>query len=240
MKQQLRRCVNSCSTIKVACSNDAGTFLFGADTWRAEGILLKNGISVDKFAFSESRRVYARRSVGVKDDAVVYCHVGRFVEQKNQLFLLDVFREIVRENENAVLWFVGNGHLLSKAKEKALALHLEDKIVFFGERTDVETMLDGADAFLFPSLYEGFGIALIEAECSWLPCVCSDCIPEDACVPGCYVAKLPLSVSTREWAKAGINAALVGRDPGNAQRVRNAGFDQESTATEMLKLYRSR
>lgn len=233
----LRRHVNASSTIKVACSDAAGQYLFGEEVWKTDGMLIKNGINVEEFSFSNRDRLMIREQCGVESDAPVFCHVGRFGLEKNHLFLIDVFHEIKKIRKDAILWLIGGGPSENEVKEKVHALNLDESVLFLGEKRNVGTFLSGADVFLFPSAFEGFGIALIEAECSGISCVCSTRVPESACVDGCNVLRLPLTEGPAIWAHEALCALDSARDNEAVQKVKAAGYDEVATAGEMLRLY---
>ena len=102
------------------------------------------------------------------------------MRSKSQTFIIDIFNSIQRKSENVELWLVGDGEWREKIEKKVEKLELQKKVVFWGKRNDVSNIMQGMDVFLFPSLHEGFGIVLIEAQCSGLYCLASiDTIPKE-------------------------------------------------------------
>ena len=139
-----------------ACTEHAGKWLFGKKVLeRKELNVINNAIDLKKFEFNEKIREDLRKELGIKEDTIVIGHIGRFMRQKNHEFLIDVFNELYKKNQNTVLILIGQGPLLNEIKQKARNLNIEDKIKFIGQITDVEKYYNIMDVFVFPSIYEG-------------------------------------------------------------------------------------
>ncbi len=181
-----------------ACSNAAGKYMYGND----EYMVVNNGIDTSKFAFSVENREKKRKELSIEEKLVVV-HVGRFFDQKNHAFLIEIFYEIVKKKENSVLLLVGVGPLQENIRNKVKKLGLEDKVVFMNSRNDVNEILFAADLFVFPSLYEGLPLTLVEAQAAGLPVVCSNTITDETNLTDLYCA-LPLTHSAEYWAKKSL------------------------------------
>lgn len=178
LKQVLRPFSKVYATDYFACSELAGRWQFGNKEYDKGNVyLLNNAIDVDKFRYDEKIRKRKRKELGIKNDTLVIGHVGRFVTVKNHEFLLEVFSELCQKNKDTVLLLVGQGPLENKIKEKVKILKLEKKVKFLGQRNDINELYQTFDLFLLPSLYEGLGLVLIEAQCSGLSCIVSDKVP---------------------------------------------------------------
>ena len=163
-----------------ACSELAGRWLFGNRTFNKGKVkIITNAIEIDKFLFNEEIRNQMRKELNIEDKFVVG-HIGRFVEQKNHTFLVDVFYEVQKERPNSVLLLIGDGPLLEEIKEKIKRLGIQDKVIFAGVHKHPERYYQAMDVFVLPSLYEGLGMVLIEAQVNGLPCIISNNIPQDA------------------------------------------------------------
>lgn len=181
VKQVLRPFSKVYATDYMCCSELAGRWLFGNKEYDKGNVyLLNNAIDLDKFKYNEKIRKEKRKELNIKDDTLVIGHVGRFVEQKNHRFLIDIFNEVHKQKENSILLLVGQGPLMEEMKEKVKILGIEDKVIFLGQRNDVNELYNAMDLFFFPSLYEGLGMVLIEAQANGLPCIASTEIPEIA------------------------------------------------------------
>mgnify|MGYP004702420673 CR=1 FL=1 len=181
LKQILRPFSRVYATDYMCCSELAGRWLFGDKEYDKGNVyLLNNAIDLDKFKYNESLRKEKRKELGISDDTLVIGHVGRFVEQKNHRFLIDIFNEIYKQNNKSLLLLAGQGPLMVEIKNKVISLKLEKNVKFLGQRSDINELYQAMDLFLFPSLYEGLGMVAVEAQVSGLPCVVSKEIPEIA------------------------------------------------------------
>lgn len=166
-----------------ACSNEAGKWLFGEKvTKQVNYRVIPNGICIDKFKFDVQKRNFMRAKLGLSPNDFLIGHVGRFVKAKNHEFLIKVFAEYSKINDNARLLLVGDGELASKVKEQCDELGISKKVIFAGSKFNTEDFYQAMDVFVFPSLWEGLGIVAIEAQANGLPCLVSDKIPREALV----------------------------------------------------------
>lgn len=171
--EKARKNINKYATHRMACSDVAGKWLFGDKPFT----IVHNAIEVEKFAFKEEERKLIREMYGVNDDEFLIGHVGRFDNQKNHSFLIDVFAEIAKTLPNCKLMLIGEGHLLQNVKEKARGMHLDKKIIFTGVQNNVHKFYNAFDLFVLPSLFEGLGIVAIEAEINGCPSLLSNQVP---------------------------------------------------------------
>ncbi len=211
------------STLRLACSNDAGRYLFGESSFT----VFKNAIETSRFQFCENNRKRIRKEFGFSDGDLIIGHIGSFrTRQKNHSFLIDVFSELSKVKRRVKLLLVGSGELQCEIESKVNSLGLEDKCIFAGVREDVPALLSAMDIFLFPSFFEGLGIVGIEAQASGLPCVFSDVIPNDACVTD-LVTKISLEKDAKCWASV-INSVELNKERSSYYReVSKAGYDVE-------------
>ena len=216
-----------------ACSKDAAAFLFSAKVLDERGYqFVPNGIDVERFRFDPAAREEVRRELGL-DGKFVIGHVGRLCYQKNQSFLLDVLAEAVKVQPEAVLLLVGEGEDQPMLVEKARNLGIADRVLFAGTSDRIERLYWAMDVFAFPSLFEGFGIAVIEARAAGLAVVCSEHVPEEARIAGC--AALPLEAVT--WAEE--MTKIHDRATEGADVVRDAGFDIAQVAKQISTDYKA-
>ncbi len=162
-------------------------------------LILNNGIDFEKFDAALSKEEVRKRE-GIPQDAFVIGHVGRFTENKNQSFLVDILCDIYKRNSKAYLLLVGNGELLENVKDKIQKLGMESRSKILSYRTDIPDLLSAMDCFVLPSEYEGLGIVLIEAQKMQLPCVVSDTVPNAATISN-LVKRVSLNKSVEIWAK---------------------------------------
>ena len=163
-----------------ACTEHAGKWLFGKSAYKKNIIfILNNAIDIKNYKFDSEKRKQFREKNNINSDTFVIGHAGRFVTQKNHEFLIDIFDKLYKKNKNSLLILVGQGPLQGKIKEKINNLKLEDKVLFLNQRNDLNELYSAFDLFLFPSLYEGLGMVIIEAQTSGCPCLVSTEVPRD-------------------------------------------------------------
>lgn len=164
--------------------------------------ILYYGIDPSPFKTTIKKKL-VRDELGIPRDAFVIGHVGRFVEQKNHHFLIQIVAEVVRQEPKAQLLLVGDGPLRPSIEQQVAEMGLSDHVIFAGLRSDVPRLMLGAmDMFVFPSFYEGLGLVLVEAQAAGLPCVYSDIIPEEAIVVPKLAQTLSLNQTSGQWARA--------------------------------------
>ena len=122
--------------------------------------------------------------LNINDSSFVVGHVGRFVEQKNHEFLIDIFYAYLQKNKNAILLLIGDGPLKEKIRKKCLEKGILDKVYFLGKRSDVNELYNCMDCFVFPSLFEGMPNTVIEAQTNGLKCIVSSKITKDVDLTG--------------------------------------------------------
>ena len=218
-----------------ACSTPAGIDRFGNKIVRGGHYsLLNNAIETDAFVYGDSVRKGLRRQLGLADELVIG-HVGRFNPQKNHPFLMDIFAALLKKEPNAVLLLVGGGEDMAKIQVKAQALGIVERVRFLGVRSDVAELMQAMDVFVFPSLYEGLGIALIEAQAAGLPCVVSDTIPHEAYLTD-LVDSESLSAPADKWAEKILEKRAIPRTDRRAE-IAAHGFDITTEAVKLQEFY---
>jgi glycosyltransferase involved in cell wall biosynthesis len=243
-KAYLRLCerwIHRYATLRLACSRDAAACLYGP-AWKQDPRvqILPCGLDLDPFSELPDRRT-VRAGLGIPADALVLGHVGRFCEQKNHTFLLDVAAEVLCRQPKAMLLLVGEGPLQEPLREKARRLGILEKIVFAGSRGDVPSLMLGAmDVFVFPSLYEGLGLVAVEAQAAGLPCILSASVPQEADVMPRLVRRVSLAASPAAWADAVLacrgGASREEREAALAE-VRRSSFNIQSSLSRLESLY---
>lgn len=235
LKLALRPFANLFPTDRAACSKHAGEWLFGT---KRQFTIINNATNLSELTFNSRKRSQAREDLGIHDDTFVIGHMGRLVETKNQSFLLECFREILKMRPNALLVLAGEGPMRSEYEKYVNANGMQGKVKFFGYVDDRNSFYSMIDVFAFPSLYEGFGKALLEAQQHQLPCVCSDRISEEALL-SCNVTQLSLSDPPATWAKAIMKPApqRVDGENGLSEAELNK-FDINQAALKLERYYR--
>ena len=166
--------------VKIAPSDLAAEYTFGKKAVRNGNVVfLPNGIDTKKFSFNNKARESIRENLNIQDK-VVLGHIGRFSEQKNHDFLIDIFYEYHAMNKDSVLLLIGDGPLKDRIADKVNSLGLVNSVKFLGIRKDIPQLLSAMDLFVFPSFYEGMPNTVIEAQTTGLKCLISDAITKES------------------------------------------------------------
>ena len=220
--------------VKIAPSLLAAEYTFGKKNVKNNQVhILNNGLDTSRFAFSKEWRDEIRAEYNISDKLVIG-HVGRFNQQKNHQFLIDIFNEVQKKNKNAVLMLVGEGVLLEEIQAKVSDLGILDKCIFTGLREDVNQLLSAMDLFLFPSLYEGMPNTVIEAQTSGLACLISDSITKEANVIN-RVEYMSLDRTPYEWADKLLSMHSTDRSKAYTD-MNEQGYSIESVVEEFVKI----
>lgn len=198
----MRQVIRHSSTHLLACSKGAGKYLFGQRAIESSRYnYLPNAINYEAFLETDNKQKAkkVREELGLNNSLVIG-HIGRFIEPKNHLFLLDIMGCVLKEEPAAKLLLVGDGDEKEKIIEKAKNMGIEKSIVFAGLRSDIPVMLQCMDAFVFPSHYEGLGLVLLEAQASGVPCLVSEAIQQEADLGLGLISTKSLQGSAQEWA----------------------------------------
>lgn len=167
-------------------------------------IVLNNGIDFQRFEQKVDRMSY-RKKLGIPDNSFVVGHVGRFAIPKNHEFLVDVFKEIASQKDNAFLFFVGDGDLKDQIIQKLKNYNLLERTLILSNRTDIPFLMQCMDILIFPSRWEGLAITLIEAQKTGLKCVVSDRVNKATTISNLVITRSIDTDSPKEWAKAALN-----------------------------------
>lgn len=225
-----------------ACSETAGRWLFGNKAFDCGKVkIINNGIDIENFKFDEKVRKKYRTKYLI-DNAFVIGHVGRFVQQKNHLFLLDIFNEILSVKPESVLLLVGDGPLYKDVIRRARELKISEKVVFCGTHKNTSVFYNMMDCFVLPSLYEGLPVVGIEAQINGLPCFFSNAITSEVKkTSNSYF--LSLKATDGLWAKEIINKSYDYHDLTNRiNSYRNfleSNFNIKYNSIKLLNLYLS-
>lgn len=226
--------IESHATDFLACSEQAGIVKFGK-FFLKKGIVLNNAIDVDRFVGALKCREKAREEIGVLPAQILLGCVGRCEPEKKHLLLIDILFEMINSGRDAKLLLVGDGSQLTKCKKYAETIGLNDRFISVGNQPNVEYWLSAMDIFLFPSQYEGFGIAALEAQAANLPVICSHGVARKANVTG-DVFFMRKEASTKEWAKQ-IEVSLKMDVQNGCEKIKKLGYDTISSANILMGIY---
>lgn len=165
-----RPVINKLSFKRLACSQEAGIALFG----KSKFILINNGIRTQDYKFDAATRKRLRANLNLPSEAKVIGHVGRLEKVKNHKFLISILKTLNSSDESYYLVLVGDGSQRASIQRLIAKYNLEDKVRLLGDRRDVKDLYNMFDVFVFPSLYEGLPLSLVEAQANGLTCLVSD------------------------------------------------------------------
>lgn len=201
---KFNRCVLSFFVDKLfACSKNAGNWMFGNKNWKEMNhYIIENSIDYNKFLFNMKKRIELKHNLNLElGNTLVIGHTGRFAEEKNHEFIIDIFNEIVKVNKNAYLVLIGDGVLKEYIEAKINKLNLSEHVLLLGECSNINELLNIMDIFLFPSKTEGLGISLIEAQINGLLCFTSEGVVPDEVNFTENVNFISLDKSAAYWAE---------------------------------------
>lgn len=226
--------VQNMDVTRIAVSQMAGEWLFGKSAFE----VYHNGVDTDRFTYTQENREAIRASLGCSEKKVI-ANVGAFLPAKNHRFMVDTFKEFLKLEPNAVLWFIGDGPGRAEIEALVRSRALEDKVFFLGVRQDMPELYAGMDLFWLPSLFEGYPNVLLEAQCEGVPCLLSDCIPQDARILDntfCYSLQEPSSMWAQKIEEA-LNAQIKDRAACNIEMSRR-GVSVKSEIEKLENLYK--
>ncbi|QUG40594.1 glycosyltransferase family 1 protein [Psychrobacillus sp. INOP01] len=229
--------IKSYATDYFACSDLAAKWTYPKKLYNDHKFkVINNGINSEKFIFHQAIREQKRKELGIVNKFVIG-HVGRFHPQKNHDFVIDVFKKIHDKNKDSVLMLVGDGEHRLRIERKVKDLGLSRSVIFTGVRTDVPELFQAMDMFLFPSLYEGLGIVLIEAQASGLKCFTSDrVVPKEVKMSNILLNFISLEQSPQKWADEILKCKGYARKD-TTDIIKKAEFDIHPIAEELQKWY---
>ena len=233
-KYFMKKMIKKYSTDIIACGEDAGNYLYGKKEFKNSGIIVNNGIDINKYSYNEEKRNESRKELGIENELVVG-HVGRFTKVKNHDFLIDIFNEIYKYDKYSKLLLIGDGELREEIESKIRSLGLENNVILTGIRTDVSDLQQAIDVFVFPSLYEGLPVAMIEAQAGGIPCITSENVTQEVKITD-SVEFMSLEKSPKDWANKIIEFRKKNRRDTSKDLIL-AGFDINSTIEEVTKIY---
>lgn len=218
----------------LACSYEAGKAYFGK---KSKFQVLPNGIEVSKYKYNPNFRSQIRKELNISDKTFVIGHVGRLCKQKNQFFLLDCYKEINTVFEDCALIIIGEGPLDVELKEYVAKNEIRN-VRFLGRKANVNQYYNAFDVFMLPSLFEGLGIVLIEAQVNGLPCFVSEFIPKEACISKGYSA-ISIFSNPCNWRDNIKERTFFSVRKNNAVEIEYDDFDIEKNAFKLVSYYES-
>lgn len=216
-----------------ACGVKAGEWLYGKNN-SSKVVVINNAINSSLFLYNEEKAAEIKKKYKLTGKKVIG-HVGRFNEPKNHSFLIKIFKKILEKDLNSVLVLIGIGNLMDPIKKEVERLGIKDHVLFLGIQNNINDLLQGFDLFLFPSLYEGLPVTLIEAQASGLRIVSSNAVTTEVDITG-LITFLNLKSSETEWADTVLNKLNYKR-LNTFEQIKSGGYDIHENAKNLQNFY---
>ncbi len=224
-----------------ACSEEAGCWLFGKNTIKSNRFnIVKNSIDVNDFKFKNEKRKHMKEMLNISNKFVVG-HIGSFTYAKNHEYLIEIFKEVIGLKIDAVLLLIGDGELKSKIVDKIRKMGLEQRVIITGTVSNVHDYLQAMDVFVFPSHYEGMGMAVLESQAAGLPSFVSDSIPDEVLVTD-LVKRISTKKSPKHWAniianQQNNNARQLHNRVNYIEEIISSGYDIKNATDWLMDYY---
>ena len=224
------------ANVYLACSANAGRYLYGRKMADSDQVTyIMNAIDCEQFRFNEQKRSEFRRELGIGEQQKLILAAGRLEKQKNIGFAVEVFAEILKKDQNCIMHILGEGPLKADIARRAADLGIEQQVVFAGFTQRLNDYFNAADLLLFPSLYEGLPITIVNAQCSGLPCVLSDTITDEVQLSD-LISFVSLKESPAVWADISL-AAMKRERTDHTEEIAKKGYNIAEEALRLEELY---
>jgi glycosyltransferase involved in cell wall biosynthesis len=228
------------ATHMLAVSRPAAEWLFGKKCWHDSRVqILHNAIDLRPYQMLCQDRLKSREKLGLPIMGPLIGHVGRFQKEKNHRKVIEIFSSFVKLRSTAHLILIGEGSLKEEVEYLVRSLGLQDRVHMLGGRNDIPELMNALDLFLFPSLFEGLGIVLIEAQAAGVPCLVSDTIPLEADLGLGLVKSIPLVADSAIWAESALNMLNPSRLPWpiREKNLKQNNYDIFELVSKIQELY---
>lgn len=237
----MRKKIVKNATDLIGCSREACEYVFGKSQYE-KGISehFPNAIDLKKYKNLETTKNNLKKELKIPEESILIGHIGRFSKQKNHLFIIEVFTELLKKESNAHLILVGKGPEIEKVKRKIVDKKIGHRIHFLGLRTDIPEVLSAIDLFIFPSLYEGLGIVLVEAQAAGVPCLISKNVPLEADIGIDLISRLDYKTDALGlWVDQIIRLTDKARPDWNQieAALKKSGYDIEESSKKIVGIY---
>ncbi|EEL48456.1 MULTISPECIES: glycosyltransferase family 1 protein [Bacillus cereus group] len=229
------------ATDYIACGKDAACFLFGNHTYeKGKVMILQNGINLDVFEdIPETDCKNIRNSFNLPNEAILLGHVGRFYEQKNHDFLIDLAENLKKNDVKFNMFLVGDGPLRLSIEEKVYKRELNSYVKFLGVCDNIPQLMKAFDVFMLPSLFEGLPVVLVEAQAAGTPCVVSDVITSEADMGLGLMNRVSLDDSLEIWKNIIINVLQSSevKRTDIYSRLSQLGYNAKLNSDKIMNIY---
>ncbi|KAB7788129.1 glycosyl transferase [Bifidobacterium cebidarum] len=237
VKMALRPFSHVYPTHYAACSHYTAQWLFGNKLDASGQVrIIHNAIEPERFRFDADVRAAKRTELGIADDQLLIGQVGRMCFQKNQLFTLDVFKQVLERRPDAILALAGDGDMMDEVKQRIQELGIERSVRVLGIRNDMNELCQAFDVLALPSTYEGLSVVAVEAQAAGLPILASTNVSrETAVIPG-LIRFIPLN-NQPQWINALAFTPITGQHQDTHNLIRQVGYDINDSAQQLGEWY---
>lgn len=229
----IKRGIPKKATHLYACSDLAGKWLYGDLPFR----LIPNAVNLKRFAYDPILRSQLRQQLGLSEGDIVLGHVGRFNEQKNHGFFVELMRKLAEADKRFKLVLIGEGPLKQGIQDQMNAYGLHERVRFVDACSNVNEYYSIFDYFCLPSLFEGLPVVGVEAQVNGLKCVVADTVSKTLDMTG-NVVFLPIDADgIQNWCEYLLNDDNMGRDGNAGEKMRDAGYDINHTSAVLQETY---
>ena len=231
-----RKRISNLATEYFSCSEDVNEQLFSDEVIKNKKIkIIPNAIDVSKFKYSKKKENKIKKELNINDNVYVFGHVGTFTYPKNHDFIIQQYYEICKEKKDCVLLLIGEGPLRNQIENKVKNLNIQDRVIFLGVRRDVSDILSAVDTLIFPSLFEGIPLTLIEAQSAGVRLLLSDTINRKIeCSDLCNF--IPLTENSK-WKQFLMDFKKIKNRENYNEQIKETTYNIRKTATELQKTY---
>lgn len=230
----MQKLIHIFGTEFVGCGKAAGEWLFGKKFFEKHGKVIYNGIDTQQFRFSSRTRNEMRKQLNLEKQFVIG-HVGHFMKVKNQKFLISLMPGILERRPEAVLLLLGDGEQKEENREYCKELGIADQVIMAGNVSNVADYLCAMDVFVFPSLYEGMPLSVIEVQCNGLPCIISDAVPDDVFLTD-LITPMALNEPKQRWIDE-ICRTSRKNEESYGDKMMQSGFDKRVMLKRIYSIY---
>ena len=221
----------------LGCTKEAIEFKFPQNVIKTGNFeVVKNGIKYKQFLYNEEIREEYRDILNIKDNTIALAFIGRLVEQKNPIFLVDILESVLKKNTNIKLFIVGEGQLQQDLTHLIKEKGLDNYVILLGNRNDVNKLMQAFDVLLFPSLFEGLGIVAVEAQAAGLPVLVSKGVPEAAKIGEEYFYRIN-NYNSDKWGEKILEVIKTTKRKNTQKEIINSGYDIKDTARRIRDIY---
>lgn len=233
-----KRRISNLATNYFSCSEEVNNQLFSNKIIKQNTIeIIPNAIDVEKYEYSIENRKEIRQELKIEENIKIYGHIGTFTYPKNHNFLIEIYEKIQKAETDSKLILIGEGPLKSEIENKVKEKKLQENVLFLGIRQDIYKILSAMDYFIFPSVFEGVPLTLIEAQSNGIPIAMSDSISQEATInSNCF--RLPLSDEEKWINKIENNTEeTTERRIRRNEEMRKTKFDIKLQTKNLQKIY---